>query len=113
MRGHLSSESTRDSYPIGIFWTNRFNTADYQQYPIYAFADEDFDHDEAYMTFNLLENSDQRLHVKMSGLVLGSEEGNEIGLFSVEAEVIIDREHIYEVAINGGIFSGAKCDCQE
>ncbi len=117
MHGILNKESSTGIYPVLSFAVSSFNTPSYEQYPLYAFGEEGDEYKGTNITFNVVENSDRRLHVKASGTTIKLEEiGDELvitGIVPVEVEIIIGRENVFEIPVNGIFISGTHCDCQK
>jgi len=108
----LNSELPTGTYRTGAFGTPDFNTPGSSRWPYYTFTDED--DMAAAMTFALLENSDQRIRVSVTGMVPKyiNEEMGLGGVVPVEVELTIGRQHYAEFLIDGILVGGAKCDCQ-
>ncbi|PPK99975.1 hypothetical protein [Parapedobacter indicus] len=117
VHGLFNSKSATGIYPAGSFQSGSFSTPRYELYPRYYIGNYNDDHIEHSLTFTLLENSDQRIHMKVSGTVIKEDKvGNEvveIGPVPIETEIKIDRSHYMETIVEGAIVGGAYCECQE
>lgn len=108
----FNSELPTGTYRTVAFGTPDFNTPGSPRWPYYAFTDED--DMAAAMTFSLLENSDQRIRISVTGMVPKyiNERMDLGGIVPVEVELTIGRQHYAELTIDGLLRGGADCDCQ-
>lgn len=114
VRGLFNGEMAEGTYPVEVFSTSEFGTAEYQPFPLYATNDGE---GAQMVTFTLLENSEDRIRMKISGSLTKFEEVDgevvEVGLFPVEAELTVGRKYYAETQVEGALLGGAVCDCQE
>ncbi len=118
IHGSLNSETREGDFPVNTFTTQEFDSPEFQQYPLYVNGDQaDEDHVAENVTFTLLENSGEKIRMKISGNLMKLEEVEgelvEVGLFPVEAELTVGRKYFVETEVEGVLIGGAVCDCQE
>lgn len=112
--GRFNSKLPEGAYPVGFFGATSFQANESGLFPLYGF-DEEGEWGNA--TITLVENSDQRIRMKVSGTVMKQDEVGgdvkELGLVPVEAEIIIGRKHYVEGTVDGVVVGGAVCKCQK
>jgi len=116
--GLLNSKSTTGVYPANSFVSRAFNTPSAEQWPMYAVGDlSDDEYIEERLTFNLVENSDQRIRMNVSGMALKLEElaGEvvETATVPVKVELTVGRKYYVEHMLSGEEVGGAACACQD
>lgn len=109
----FNSKLPTGSYQTGVFATPALNTPGAPRWPYYTFVDEE--DMAAAMTFTVLENSDQRIRINVSGMVPKYINDNMdlAGVVPVKTEITIGRQHYQELTIDGILGGGAVCDCQK
>lgn len=111
--GRFNSKLPEGDYPADFFGATSFKANEFGLFPLYAFDEKGEWGD---VSFKLLENSDQRIRMKVSGVVmkqdLVGDEAKELGLVPVEAEITIGRKYYSEATIDGVLVGGAICKCQ-
>jgi hypothetical protein len=111
----FSSELPEGTYPVGFFGATSFSASGSSLFPLYSFDRDSYNDGD--LTFTLLENSGQRIRMKVSGTVMKQIEAGdgaeEAGLVPLEAEIAIGRKYYVETNLNGTLVGGAVCDCQD
>ncbi len=111
--GFFNTKTPVGDYPVSFFGASSFETGGYDYFPHYGF---DRVGEWGNAMFTLVENSDQRIRIKVSGTVMKQDEiggeVEEIGLVPVEAEIIVGRKHYVEATVDGAPVGGAVCKCQ-
>lgn len=103
------------TYPVAGFQTTPLSQASLSHLTVYGYAVDQKDYGS--LTFTLIEFSDQRIRMKISGKVMKLDQiGDEIserGLVPVELEITVGRKYYNEYTINGNFVGAATCDCQK
>lgn len=115
--GLLNSKTAEGPYPVNLFTTTTFGQPGFEQWPLYGLGDPGDGEILEGVNFNLLENSEDRIRIRISGSLMRYEdfEGEvvETGLVPVDAEIAIGRSHYVETTVEGRQIGGAVCDCQD
>lgn len=109
----LNPETPTGTYPVWFLETPPLHTSNHDTYPFYKTYKSPTDPD---LTFTLVENSDRRIRMTVSGTIrrierIDGEEGN-TGYVPIEVDIIVGRDHVYEESNHGVMVSNANCDCQ-
>jgi len=112
--GRFNSKLPEGIYPVGFFGATSFKAQDSELFPVYGFDKEG---EWGNATITLVENSDQRIRMNVSGVVMKQDkigdDVQELGLGPVEAEITIGRKHYVEATVDGVLVGGAVCKCQK
>ncbi len=112
--GPFNSKSPVGSHNVGFFGSTDFTTPQYVHYPFYGFGENDYDAGK--MTYSILENSDKRIRMKVSGTAMkqiaDGDGSKDVGLVPVEGEITVARKYVTEGTVNGVLIAGAVCECQ-
>ncbi|WP_028296949.1 hypothetical protein [Olivibacter sitiensis] len=115
----LNSKLPKGSYPGVVFQTMPFSTPEFTAFPLYTHTEGGYMHPGGYklpnFTVDVLENSAQRLWLKMSGMafVVDVDSPGVERTAEVELEMKMGRKHFTEIVQNGELVGGATCDCQK
>ncbi len=117
VHGHsFSTKLAEGTYPVEFFGATSFATPGSSLFPLYGF-DRNDGHNKGDLTITVVENSGQRIRMKVSGKVMKQIEvgdgAQEAGLVPVEAEITVGRKYYVETGINGALAGGGVCDCRE
>ena len=109
----LNPETPTGIYPVWFLETSPLHTPNHDTYPFYKTYKSPTDPD---LTFTLLENSDRRIRMTVSGTIrrierIDGEERN-TGYVPIEVDIIVGRDHVYEESNGGVMVSNADCACQ-
>lgn len=109
----FTAETPTGTYPVWFLESFPLHTPTHDTYPFYKTYKSPTDPD---LTFTLVENSDQRIHMTVSGRIrrierVDGEEKN-TGYVPLEADIIVGRDHVYEESYGDIRVSNTNCDCQ-
>ena len=104
-------------YPVIAMVSGNFASTDTEMLPLYSNGELSDTETVDDMVFTLLENSDKRLRMKISGMAMKTDmvdgEIVELGKVPVEAEISIAADLLNEVVVEGINTIGAICECQD
>lgn len=110
----LTTETPTGTYPVWFLETPPLHTPNHDMYPFYKTYKSPTDPD---LTFTLVENSDRRIHMTVSGTIRRIEiidgEEEDTGYVPIQAEIIVGRDHVYEESYGGIMVSNTNCDCHD
>ena len=116
IKENLDRDLPLGEYPVHIFNSSDFSTTNTEMLPLYTGGDAETVEVINDMVFTLLENSDKRMRMKVSGLAMKSDMVDgvmvELGLVPLEAEISMATDLLKETVVDGITGFSGICKCQ-